>query len=702
MIRSETPAEGLLRPIGEWYVAFTCFLAAFISWACYEYLFMSKSLSYVSVAVFSFMGAVYIKDGRRLALYQRNIKRLRFYQINPADIPFDPSYVPLGKGFRWLPIHTQRLRDTFKSQNKDYIVDGELYTNVRHFCIKNQNTPVIKHLVKLLESNNPLNPFRPLPDIGGNPAIHGIEPNEKTFLWRYDERVGHTGIFGQSRVGKTRAAELIISSDIRAGAKKLRDKINDGNVVIVIDPKGDGELLRRCVVECIEADRLDDFYMFHLGFPEHSCEYNPVSDFQKITEVAGRATNQLAGEGNSAVFKEFSWRFVNIVSQAVEMVGEEASYERLNVYINNPEDILSKYLDKILHVEDPDWEQSIVDMEAEIDDKDASFKGRSKRTLAMIDLARDLLAKKHDPIIRGLVSALEYNKSHYDKIVASLLPFLDKMTTGKTAELLSPGLKPKKGKKRLRWRDVISRRGVVYIGLDALTDPVVAVAVASAALSDLVSVAGEIYKTGSDFDEPEFKQHKKKLAKPWRGNVPILVHLDEFNELITGDEIIQFLNKAGGAGLMAHVYSQTVKDIEAKIGSAAKAAQIIGNLQNLIMMRVAEESTAELLVSKLPMVEIESNTGVSGSKDSGDLLQNMTDNQDRLTTKEDFMLRSNDVMSLPKGQAFFLKNGGELWKVRFPLFDKDRVELPVEVNDMVAQMKANYQTSDGWAETHAA
>lgn len=702
MIRSQTPAEGLLRPVGEWYVAFACFLATFLSWYFYEYLFMSRSLSFVSVGIFGSIGMVYLNDARKLSRYQMNIKRLRFYMIKPSEIPFNPYYVKLGKGFRWLPIHTQRLRDTFKSQNKDYIVDGELYTKVRHFCIRYQVNPYLKYFVKLLEFDSALNPFRPLPDIGGNPAIHGIEPDEHDFLWRYDERVGHTGCFGQSRVGKTRAAEIIISSDIRAGAKKLRNKINNGNVVVIIDPKGDGELLRRCVVECIEADRLDDFYMFHLGFPEHSCEYNPVADFQKVTEVAGRATNQLAGEGNSAVFKEFSWRFVNIVAQAMEVVEEEASYQSLGHYITNPEDILSKYLDKVLHVEDPDWEQTVAEMESDIDDKAASFSGRSKRVLAMIDLAREQLEKTSDPIIRGLVSALDYSKSHYDKIVASLLPFLDKMTTGKTAELLSPGLKPKPGKKRLRWRDVISRRGVVYIGLDALTDPVVAVAVASAALSDLISVSGEIYKTGSDFDEPEFKSHKKNLDKPWQKNVPILVHMDEFNELITGDEIIQFLNKSGGAGLMAHLYSQTVKDIEAKIGSTAKAAQIIGNLQNLIMMRVAEESTADLLVSKLPMVEIESNTGVSGSKDSGDLLESQTDNQDRMTTKEDSMLRANDIMSLPKGQAFFLKNGGELWKVRFPLFAKDRIDLPVEIKEMVAQMKANYQTSDGWAEKNVA
>lgn len=34
-------------------------------------------------------------------------------------------------------------------------------------------------LGKLLSADTPLNPVRPLPPVGGNPALHGIEPDEK-------------------------------------------------------------------------------------------------------------------------------------------------------------------------------------------------------------------------------------------------------------------------------------------------------------------------------------------------------------------------------------------------------------------------------------------------------------------------------------------------------------------------------------------
>lgn len=43
-----------------------------------------------------------------------------------------------------------------------------------------------------------------------------------------------------------------------------------------------------------------------------------------------------------------------------------------------------------------------------------------------------------DPVMDGLRSSVRYDKTYFDKIVASLLPLLEKLTTGRIAELLSP------------------------------------------------------------------------------------------------------------------------------------------------------------------------------------------------------------------------------------------------------------------------
>ncbi|HGO6875714.1 TPA: TraM recognition domain-containing protein [Neisseria meningitidis] len=68
------------------------------------------------------------------------------------------------------------------------------------------------------------------------------------------------------------------------------------------------------------------------------------------------------------------------------------------------------------------------------------------------------------------------------------------------------------------------------------------------------------------------------------------------------------MNKAGGAGYQVTVYTQTWKDVEAKIGSPAKAGQIGGNLNTMIMLRVKTVETAEMLTNQLPEVKIMTST----------------------------------------------------------------------------------------------
>lgn len=81
-------------------------------------------------------------------------------------------------------------------------------------------------------------------------------------------------------------------------------------------------MLKRMYAEAKRAGRENEFYVFHLGHPEISARYNPVGRFGRISEVAGRISGQLSGAGNSAAFKEFAWRFVNIVSRALVEMGK--------------------------------------------------------------------------------------------------------------------------------------------------------------------------------------------------------------------------------------------------------------------------------------------------------------------------------------------------------------------------------------------
>jgi conjugative coupling factor TraD (TOL family) len=306
------------------------------------------------------------------------------------------------------------------------------------------------------------------------------------------------------------------------------------------------------------------------------------------------------------------------------------------------------------------------------------------------------LARVHDPVLEGLRSAVRYDRTYFDKIVASLLPLLEKLTTGKIAQLLAPNYSDLDDPRPIfDWMQIIRKRAVVYVGLDALSDAEVAAAVGNSMFADLVSVAGHIYKFGIDDGLPGASTTK----------TPINVHADEFNELM-GDEFIPMVNKGGGAGVQVTAYTQTLSDIEAKIGNRAKAGQVVGNFNNLFMLRVRETATAELLTQQLPKVEVYATSIVSGATDSSDTrgpTAFTSNTQDRVTSTSMPLIEPAHVMALPKGQCFALIEGGQLWKIRMPLPAPDPDEAMPEDLRRLAEYMRRQDDEDGewWAREHS-
>jgi conjugative coupling factor TraD (SXT/TOL subfamily) len=227
----------------------------------------------------------------------------------------------------------------------------------------------------------------------------------------------------------------------------------------------------------------------------------------------------------------------------------------------------------------------------------------------------------------------------------------------------------------------------VYIGLDALSDTAVAAAVGNSMLADIVSFTGERYKRGDASDAP---------SEGGTDQVKISLHADEVNELM-GDEFIPMVNKGGGSGLQVTAYTQTLADVEVKVGNNAKAQQVTGNFNNLIMFRVKGIETARLLTDQLPEVAVDNLTMIAGYNDTSDVdsgVEFSTRHEDRVTTTTSTMLEPHDVMKLPRGHAFVLIEGGILYKTRIP-----RVLGMADTSDYAAiidDMRSSYRTSDSW------
>ena len=126
------------------------------------------------------------------------------------------------------------------------------------------------------------------------------------------------------------------------------------------------------------------------------------------------------------------------------------------------------------------------------------------------------------------------------------------------------------------------------------------------------------------------------------------------------------VNKAGGAGVQVTAYTQTHERHRGQDRLRAKAGQIIGNFNNLFMLRVRETATAELLTNQLPKVQIYTSTPASGANDaiSNKKAAFTSSSHDQVQMTSVPMLEPAHIVGLPKGQAFALLEGGNLWKIR--------------------------------------
>lgn len=690
---AEHVLDSKLRPAVELYTVYVCIAAIMLCLYAPWALALSPEIGVVAALGYGMLGLVRLHQACQVLRYRRNIRRLPRYALTSRQIPVSNYRLFMGRGFRWTQAHTQRLIDAQAPAVAEYVEQAWAFQVARNLERQLEAAPFpLCRLARLTAWDSPFNPVRPLPPVGGSPLLHGVEPNEVEVGMPLGERVGHTLVLGATRVGKTRLAELYITQDIHRG---------DGSeVVIVFDPKGDADLLKRMYLETKRAGRLDSFYVFHLGWPEISARYNAIGRFGRISEVATRIAGQLSSEGNSAAFREFAWRFVNIIARALIELGRRPDYLLIQRHVINIDALFIEYAQHYFARHQPHAWEVIVQMEDRLNEKNTPryMAGREKRVAALEQYLA--AARIYDPVMDGLRSAARYERGYMDKLVASLLPLLEKLTTGKTAQLLAPNYTDLEDPRPIfDWMQVIRKRGIAYVGLDAMTDAEVAAAVGNSMFADLVSVAGHIYKHGVDDGLPA-------PAVP-AAKVPINLHCDEFNELM-GDEFIPLVNKGGGAGIQITAYTQTLSDIEARVGNRAKAGQVIGNFNTLQMLRVRETATAQLLTNQLAKVNVLTRTLISGATDTADP-QAATDftssSQDRISSTSVVLIEPAHVVSLPKGQMFSLQEGGQLWKVRMPLPKTATDEvMPTDLRALTQHMRDTYNENAGrwWTVTQGA
>ncbi|MDE0714706.1 MAG: type IV conjugative transfer system coupling protein TraD [Gammaproteobacteria bacterium] len=690
--------EALLRPAVELWSSLLAFTMATIVTSLHRYLYLPWPLALAGGTFFAGYGTWRLWQGIRIVRYKSRLGQQPRFSIRRDRIPVSARKLYLGRGFRWQARHTQRLRDCLQPDNVRFLRQPRRQVLAQSIAVSLEQHG-LHTFASMLLADSVLNPFRPPQAVGGRPEIHGVGmwEGERKLYSPIGERVGHTLVLGTTRTGKTRFAEILINQDIRRG-----------DTVIVFDPKGNTDLMLSMYSACRDSGRLKGFRIFHLAHPEHSARYNPVGSYSRITQVATRIANALPDSGNSSAFKEFGWRFTNIIAQALDRLGEPPTYRAIQTHVNNIDELLIRYGRWWLDKYGPgNWTELLALYEHGLtgskDDPTRpvlpaltpSERSRDIRAVCMARVLSEVFQStgKHDSVVEGLLSACKYDRTYFDKIVSSLLPFLEKLSTGAVSALFNPDHEERDAESVFDWMSVINQRGVVYVGLAALQDVTVASAVGNAMFADLTAVAGELYANGPNPDVP---------GSGSRTINPISIHADEFNELI-GDEFIPMLNKAGGAGFQVTAYTQTWSDVEARIGNRAKAEQIEGNFNTVVMLRVRSKKTAELLTDMLPNVQVSHLTTVSTAQhqnDPGSSQHFGSSVQDRVSTSDAPMLEPGDLTRLPKGHAFLVMEGGQLYKLRVPLPTPDRRPLPDGIRELAELMRGESQGSADWQQDH--
>lgn len=533
-----------------------------------------------------------------------------------------PNELWLGKGFLWEKHHSQRLYDLRRTEQK-HVMPPKWYAKLRGTLFDQQpeGTP-------------------------GLPWIHGVGDTEVDIHLLFSLLEGNTMILGTTGSGKSTLLRIIAAACVRRG-----------DCVILVDPKGDKSLVDALSRACESTPgREGDFVYFHTAFAQKSVRYDVMANFDRVTSLASRISNQIPSKTGSDQFVAFSWRVLLVNSQLLVAVGERPTIARIRRYVEGGiepllERVLVKYFDDHLGAK---WRAAIGTYEAQA--ADGKLPKPSKTTPDRLAAYVAFYQKEVFPVhpsdsVDAGINLYTHDRAHYGKMISSLMPVLAMLDAGELGPMLSPRYDDITDVRPIFNSDkVVEGNKVMYIGLDALSDSVVSSAIGSIVVSDLAAVAGARYNYGD--------------GKPRR----VTLIIDEANEVVSAP-LHQLASKGRGGGFTLFVASQTIPDYIARLGSQEKALSTLGNFNNMITLRVKDSVTCQFVSEQIGKAFVDSmQFGLNTSSQSDVTLTGFTGGENVSLSDKLIEVVPPDMLGmLPNHQYFALLAGGRLYKGRQPV-----------------------------------
>lgn len=526
-----------------------------------------------------------------------------------------PNDLWLGLGFRWWPEHSQKLYELMKLDWTKLTLD-----------------PI---LTKIFLSHSALPE-----EAAGLPIIHGVGDREESLFRPLRNFEG-----GLCLCGTTQAGKGVYLSHLVAQA------IARGDVVIVIDPKHSSRLKDNILHACRASGRKDPL-TFHPAFPDTGIRLDPMHSFTNATEIASRIRQAFPPNMDES-FANFAWMAVNAITQGLIALEIRptlpliAKYVKLGIY-----ELLESLLEH--HAKsyaNPDWQKHYFELKEKAGKPPAPTV--SERLMVLVALYEtELHTTMPDPAIDGLIEVFRYNREHYSKITASLLPILSMLTTGKLADSLSPSLIDMHDTRPvMNLEKVINGGHVLYIGLDSMPNPTVASTLAGIWLADLANIAGRRYNLGLS------ALNSQRIS----------LFIDEVSNVINVP-LIEILNKGAESGIQTTCAMQTIADLAHRMGSLEAAHVVLGNLNNLIALRTKDQMTQRFVVETLGKTYIANQSLAINNRAPDHLSPDYHSGLTRQMSSDLEPIFPADFLGkLPNCEAIVQVSAGYIYKTRCPI-----------------------------------
>ena len=406
----------------------------------------------------------------------------------------------------------------------------------------------------------------------GSPWIHGIGQAERDYYVPISDLKQHTLIPGSTGTGKTRMLDLFITQVIARG-----------DAVVAIDPKSDPELQRVMRVACERFRKPGTFNYFNLAYPEKSIRLSPTRTWNRSTEIANRIASLIPSETGNDPFKSFAQMMLDKVIQGMLAARMPVTLVNIRRAVDNPETVLERVFEACFEQAiGPTWREELEQL--------VKVQAPERRVAGYIRHYRQNLAASH-PLLQaeGLIAVVEHDREHLGKMIASLMPVLNVLTSSHLARLLSPSGEEEDDAPYGEVSTILNKGEVLYIGTDSLADGMTGSAVGSLFLSELTSIAATRYNYG------DLKNERR-----------IWVIVDESAEVVNGESFVQLLNKSRGAGFSIVLCVQVLADFAARLGNLDKAKQILANVNAKVVLRIMESDTQEYITEGMVKTQVAS------------------------------------------------------------------------------------------------